>query len=83
MIREPKGNARDLTIIFAFANIAYLTSVVVLYDFTDQNRILFEVFPLFAVLLGSLIVVVMRRSRRSHLSMDRGRARENSSIPHE
>ncbi len=83
MIREPKGNALDLTIVFAFANIAYLTSVIILYDFTDQNRILFEVFPLFAVLLGSLTVLVMRRSRRSHVSMDRGRARENSSIPHE
>ena len=83
IIRKPRRHAGDLTIMFAFANIAYLTSVVVLYDFTDQNRILFEVFPLFAVLLGSLLVLVMRRSRRSHLSMDRGRVRENSSIPHE
>lgn len=63
VIRKPMENARDLTIVFAFANIAYLTSVVILYDFTDQNRILFEVFPLFAVLLGSLIVFVRRRFR--------------------
>ncbi len=57
----PRGNPRDLTIVFAFGNIAYLTAVVILLDFTDQNRMRFEVFPLFVVLLGALIVLAMRR----------------------
>jgi hypothetical protein len=63
-IRRPNGNARDLTIVFAFGNIAYLTAIIVLYSCSDQNRYLFEVFPLFAILLGSLIVLAMRRIAR-------------------
>ncbi|MGA7415904.1 MAG: hypothetical protein WBW33_35865 [Bryobacteraceae bacterium] len=63
VIRCRRGDARDLTIVFAFGNIAYLTAVVILFDFTDQNRMRFEVFPLFAVLLGSLIVFVTGRFR--------------------
>jgi hypothetical protein len=55
-----------LTIVFAFGNIAYLTAVVILYDYREQNRILFEVFPLFTILLGVLIGFVMRRFRVSH-----------------
>jgi len=46
------SDPKDLTIVFAFVNIAWLTAVIVFYDFTDQNRIIFEIFPLFAVLLG-------------------------------
>ena len=61
LIRRPNGNARELTIAFAFGNIAYLSAVVILYDFTDQNRILFEVFPLFTVLLGTLLALEWRR----------------------
>jgi hypothetical protein len=64
-IQRPNGNARDLTIVFAFGNIAYLTAVIILYDYADQNRILFEVFPLFTILLGLLIVFVMWRFRIS------------------
>jgi len=60
VIRRPHFNARDLTVAFAFGNITYLTAVVILYDFTDQNRILFEAFPLFTILLASLIVFVAR-----------------------
>ncbi len=63
--RRSSSNARDLTIVFAFGNVAYLTAVVILYDFRDQNRILFEVFPLFITLLGSLIVFVNWRFRVS------------------
>jgi len=61
LIRHGGGNASDLTIAFAFGNIAYLSAVLVFYDFTDQNRILFEVFPLLTVLLASLIVVAVKR----------------------
>ena len=60
-LRRPNGNARDVTIIFAFGNIAYLSAVVLLYAQSQQNRILFEVFPLFTILLGSMIVFVTRR----------------------
>jgi len=62
---RPRANARDLTIVFAFGNIAYLTAVVILLDFTDQNRMRFEVFPLFVLLLASLIVSVTRQSVRT------------------
>jgi hypothetical protein len=65
VIRRPSGNARDLTIVFAFGNIAYLTAVIILYAYAEQNRILFEVFPLFIILLGSLIVFVTWRFRVS------------------
>lgn len=65
--RGPRANARDLTIVFAFANIAYLTAIAIFYASGDQNRYLFEVFPLFAILLGSLIALAMRRCRASQL----------------
>ena len=61
VIRGRSGSAPELTIAFAFGNIAYLTVVVVLFAFADQNRILFEVFPLFTVLLASLIVGIVKR----------------------
>ncbi len=60
---RPRGSARDLVIAFAFGNIAYLTAVVILLDFTDQNRMRFEVFPLYVVLLGSLIRFATLRFR--------------------
>lgn len=64
VIQRPNGNASDLTVVFAFGNVAYLTAVVILYTFGEQNRILFEVFPLFTILLGSLIAFVKRRIQR-------------------
>jgi len=67
VVRRRQVNPRDLTIAFAFGSIAYLSAVVIFYDFTDQNRILFELFPLFAVLLGMLLTLVMRRFRLSRL----------------
>ncbi len=67
-IRRPRASPRDLTIAFAFGNIAYLGAVVVLSVYMDQNRYLFEVFPLFAILLGALLVHARRfpgfRTRR-------------------
>jgi hypothetical protein len=66
VMRRPYGNARNLTIVFVFANIAYLTAIAIFYASADQNRYLFEVFPLFAALLGSLIAPAMRRYRFSH-----------------
>jgi hypothetical protein len=54
--RYPYARPRDLTIAFCFGNIAYLGTVVVLSVYVDQNRYLFEVFPLFAILLGALLV---------------------------
>jgi len=63
LVRRPRCNAGDVTIAFAFGNIAYLTAVVILFDFTDQNRMRFEVFSLFAVLLASLIVFTRWRLR--------------------
>jgi hypothetical protein len=65
VIRHPNGNARDLTIVFSFGNIAYLTAVALLSTNADQNRYRFEVFPLFTILLGSLIVFVTWRFRVS------------------
>lgn len=59
-IRRPRASPRDLTIAFAFGNIAYLGAVVVLTVYMDQNRYLFEVFPLFAILLGALLVHAWR-----------------------
>ena len=79
-LRERQINPSDLTIAFAFGNIAYLSAVVIFYDFTDQNRILFELFPLFAVLLGTLITLAMRRFRLSRLWVRRARARQNALI---
>ncbi len=78
-IRSPYGNARALTIVFAFGNIAYLTTVVILYDYSDQNRILFEVSPLFTILLGALFVFVMRRYRvsQSRISKSNGATGES------
>lgn len=70
-IRHQARNADELTIFFAFGNIAYLSAVVILHDFTDQNRIMFEVFPLFAVLLGCAITSVI--GRISHRSIMRAR----------
>ena len=72
MIRRPNRNARNLTLGFAFGNIVYLTGVVILLSCADQNRYAFEVFPLYAILLGSLTTFVARRvqvlpSPRSHL----------------
>jgi len=63
-IRRPNGNASDLTVVFAFVNITYLSTIIILYTFGEQNRILFEVFPLFAILLGSLIAFAKRRIQR-------------------
>jgi hypothetical protein len=63
-IRGSATDPRDLTIVFAFVNIAWLTVVIVFYDFTDQNRIVFEMFPLFAVLLGCSMTSVTKRLRR-------------------
>jgi hypothetical protein len=70
-IGRQNGNPRDLVVFFAFANIAYLSAIVILYDFTDQNRILFEVFPLFIILLGSLIVFLTRWLRLSRSASHR------------
>lgn len=65
----PPGDAKGLTIVFAFANIAYLTVVIVFYDFTDQNRIIFEVFPLYALLLGCSLDSARRRLGRTNLRL--------------
>ncbi len=59
--RRRGASPRDLTIVFAFGNIAYLSAVVVLSVFMDQNRYLFEVFPLFVILLGTLLVYAVWR----------------------
>jgi hypothetical protein len=66
-VRRPGGNPADLTVAFAFGNILYLSAVIIFYDFTDQNRILFEVFPLFTMLLGLLISFVGNRKRMRHV----------------
>lgn len=63
-IYSGSSNANDLVIVFAFGNIAYLTVVVIFFTYTDQNRIMFEVFPLFAVLLGSWAALLRRRFRK-------------------
>ena len=68
-IRGHEGSAQDLTIVFAFANIAWVSVVVIFHDFTDQNRIVFEVFPLFAVLLGCSVSTALTRVS-SHFAMD-------------
>jgi hypothetical protein len=62
-VRRPRGNPLDLTIVFAFGNIAYLSAVVVFTVYMDQNRYRFEVFPLFVVLLGALIGFATSRCR--------------------
>jgi hypothetical protein len=80
VVRGRQINPSDLTIAFAFGNIAYLSAVVIFYDFTDQNRILFELFPLFAVLLGTLVTLAMRRFRLSRLWIRRTRDRQNALI---
>jgi hypothetical protein len=63
VIRRPHGDALDLTIVFAFGNIAYLSAVVVFTVYMDQNRYRFEVFPLLVVLLGALIAFATCRFR--------------------
>jgi len=60
-IRKPYASPRDLTIVFAFGNTAYLSAVIILSVHMDQNRYLFEVFPLFAILLGTLLVYLAWR----------------------
>jgi hypothetical protein len=60
-IRHPSASPRDLTIAFSFGNITYLGAVVVLSLYMDQNRYLFEVFPLVVILLGALLVYVVGR----------------------
>lgn len=54
-LRSRRWDAESVTVAFAFGNIAWLTAVVLYLDFTDQNRIVFEVFPLYAALLGRAI----------------------------
>jgi hypothetical protein len=61
--RRRYGNASDLTVIFAFGNIAYLSGILIFYACADQNRMLFEVFPLFIILLGSVVVFITQRFR--------------------
>lgn len=84
-IRHQARNAQELTIFFAFGNIAYVSAVVILHDFTDQNRIMFEVFPLFAVLLGCSIASVIHapvpigRRIRGALRRDRPQGAEFAS----
>jgi hypothetical protein len=58
LARHPGGNAEDLTLVFAFGNIAYFTALVILYHFAAQNRIRLEVFT---VLAGSLIALAIGR----------------------
>jgi hypothetical protein len=65
-VRRRSSEATELTIVFAFGNIAYLTTVIVFYDFTDQNRIVFEMFPLYTVLLGSCLSA-LRSEKNSHI----------------
>jgi hypothetical protein len=76
-VRNPAGGARDLTIVFAFANIAWVTGVVIFVDFTDQNRIMFEVFPLFAVLLGCALASI--GSRRLSVRLPVGQSQKEDS----
>ena len=63
LMRRPYTNPRELTIVFAFGNVAYLTAVAIFYASGDQNRYLFEVFPLFAILLGSMTRIPLWRLR--------------------
>jgi hypothetical protein len=65
-VRKPWGNPTDLTVVFAFVNIVYLSGVIIFFDYTDQNRMVFEVFPLYLILLGMLITFLpnARRMRR-------------------
>jgi hypothetical protein len=67
-VRKPWGNPTDLTVVFAFGNILYLSGVIIFLDYADQNRYLFELFPLFTILFGMLITFVVnrRRMRRVH-----------------
>jgi hypothetical protein len=65
-IKRPVLNARDLTIGFAVGNITYLTAVILLFSFADQNRYRFELSALFTLLFGlwaSAVVKTMGRSR--------------------
>jgi hypothetical protein len=64
-IYDGSSNSNDLTIVFAFGNIAYMTVVAIFFACADQNRFMFEVFPLFAVLLGSWTVLFRRRFRKA------------------
>jgi hypothetical protein len=63
VIRRPRCSAHDLTIVFAFGNIAYLSAVVVFTVYMDQNRYRFEVFPLFVVLLAAPTGFAIHRYR--------------------
>jgi hypothetical protein len=79
LIRRHNSTAGDLTIAFAFGNIAYLTAVAILLAQGDQNRIMFEVFPLFTILLGPLVAFVTWRLRVSR-SQGFMRDRQSSSV---
>jgi hypothetical protein len=59
-IRRPLGNARNVTIAFALGNIAYLTAVVLLFTYGDQNRYRFEVSALSTLLFGLWISAVVK-----------------------
>ena len=63
MIRHPSSNADDMTISFAFGNVAYLTVVAILLSAGDQNRYAFEVFPLYTILLASAVLGVTTKIR--------------------
>jgi hypothetical protein len=69
-VRGRGSSPTELTAAFAFVNILYLSGLIIFYDFAEQNRILFEVFPLFAVLLGLLIRFfgVRKRIRNIHVA---------------
>jgi hypothetical protein len=76
---RPVLSAQDLTLGFAIGNIAYLSTVILLFSFADQNRYRFEVSALFTLLFGlsaSAIVTTIGRSRWAPFAARRSSTRE-------
>lgn len=72
-VRKSWGNPTDLTVVFAFVNILYLSGVIIFFDSADQNRYVFELFPLFTILLGMLITFFRNRRQMRRLGQLNGR----------
>ena len=69
-VRKPWGNPTDLTVVFAFVNILYLSGVIIFCDYADQNRYVFELFPLFIILLGVLLTFFVNRGRMRRINLE-------------
>jgi len=71
-VRKSWGNPTDLTVVFAFVNILYLSGVIIFFDYADQNRFVFELFPLFTILSGMLITFFGNRRQMRRLGQLNG-----------